>query len=481
MKTLHKFILKSYIGPLILIFFIVIFLLVMQFLWKYIDDLAGKGLEWYVIAELLLYASASLVTMALPLAVLMASLMTFGNMGENYELTALKASGISLRRIMSPLIYFSLVTSLLAFFFANWVMPYSNLKMQSLLYDVKRHKPALQIKEGIFYDEIDDYSIKVEEKDRKTDLLKNIMIYDHTDRSANAKVIVADSGYMKMTANEQHLMVRLFHGYNYTELEPEKRSREATYPHRRDHFEEQTFFISLSGFNLERTEESLFKDHYQMLNLDQLEAKKDSLQKVKNKRRERYQEHLIRASYHRIDEEFKNRSKHKNQVDTSRFIVDSLYNKLPVRERHIAITQALSSARSVRSHINTSEREIHNRNRLIWRHEIEWHRKFSLSFACLIFFFIGAPLGAIIRKGGLGMPVVISVLFFVFYYIITMMGEKFVREGIWDAIPGMWFSSFILLPMGIFLTFKATHDSVILNLETYAKFFKRIEKLLGIK
>jgi len=453
----------------------------MQFLWKYIDDLAGKGLEWYVIAELLLYASASLVPMALPLAVLMASIMTYGNMGENYELTALKASGISLRKIMSPLFFFTLFISMLAFYFGNWVMPYSNLKMQSLLYDVKRAKPALQIKEGIFYNEIDGYSIKVEEKDRKTDLLRNVMIYDHTDGKGNAKVILADSGVMKMTANEKHLMVKLYDGYSYTEVEPNARSNKGSFPHRRDQYDEQTFFISLDGFNLERTDESLFKDHYQMLNLKQLNEAEDSLAKVRDQRIDRFQKHLIRASYNRVDEEVEEREGRFGNKDPIKFEVDSLLAKMSINERRTALKQALSSARSVKSYIKTSEREIRNRNRLIWRHEIEWHRKFALSFACLIFFFIGAPLGAIIRKGGLGMPVVVSVLFFVFYYIITMVGEKLVREGLWDSLAGMWLSSFVILPFGIFLTYKATRDSVMLNLDTYYKFFKKIEKFVGFK
>ena len=483
MKKLHLFVVKAYIGPFFLTFFIVLFILLMQFLWKYIDDLAGKGLELNIIAELLTYASASLVPMALPLAILMASLMTFGNLGENYELTALKASGISLQRTMFPLIILTIIISYSAFLFSNHVLPYSNLKMRSLLYDVRHQRPELQIKEGIFYNGIEGYSIKIKEKNKKTNLLKEILIYDHTDKLGNIKVTVADSGYMKVTADENHLMVILFNGNSYTEnqdLDKKRSRRNASYPHRRDKFKKETFFLPLDGFEFNRTDERLFKNHYQMLNLGQLETAEDSLQNIYDKRFSGFKNSLIKSNFYRKEE--KNRDnipkKIAEVIDTSKveFNLDSIYHGFSKRERKTAINQAMVYARSTKSYLSSTRSELYGRKRLIRKHQIEWHRKFTLSFACFIFFFIGAPLGAIIRKGGLGMPVVISVLFFLLYYMLSITGEKLVRENIIVPFYGMWLSSYILFPLGIFLTYKATTDSTIMNLDTYSNFFKKMFK-----
>ena len=478
MKTLHKFILKSFIGPFLLIFVVVVFLLLMQFLWKYIDDLVGKGLEWYIIAELMTYASAGLVPLALPLSVLMASLMTFGNMGEHYELTALKASGISLRRIMYPMFIVSIIISMVAFMFTNNVLPYSNLKMRALLWDVKRQRPELQIKEGIFYNGIENYSIKISHKDRRTNLLKDIMIYDHSGNKGNKKVIVADSGYMKMTSNEDYLMVTLYNGYSYTDIVPEKKDRDDSYPFRRDLFDKQTFFIELTGFGLERTDENLFKNHYQMKNLSQLMDDKDSLMNTFDRRKDNFHKSLITSSYFRGE-----RRKSKEKPDSISYYagihktidIDSLYDSLSQANKMRTVEQAMVYARNANSYINSAYDEIMSRRRIIAKHDIEWHKKLTLSFACLILFFIGAPLGAIIRKGGLGMPVVVSVLFFLLYYIVSITGEKFARENVWETVAGMWLSTAIVLPMGIFLTYKATKDSAILRLESYTNFFKKLK------
>jgi len=474
-KKLHIFVLKSFVGPLVLTFFIVIFVLLLQFLWKYIDDLVGKGLEIPVISELMLYTSASLVPMALPLAVLLASLMTFGNLGENYELIALKAAGISLQRIMMPLIILMVFISMGAFLFSNHVIPYSNLKMRTLLYDVQQQKPELSIKEGVFYHGIDNYSIKISKKDHKSNLLKGIMIYDHTDRRGNVSVTVADSGYMKVTEDKQYLLVTLYNGYNYVEMGDQKRRRnsEKTFPARRDKFETQTIYIELTGFGLSRTDESLFKSNYQMMNLDQLKHTKDSLDENLEKVQYRFSRTIRTTNY------FKRESRRalKDTADTippqEAINVDSLYHNLKPQDKKRVLSQALTFARSAESYIESQKITYRSKMQRLKRFEVEWHRKFTLSFACLIFFFIGAPLGAIIRKGGLGMPVVISVAFFVVYYIISLMGEKLVRETFEPALKGMWLSSYILLPLGVFLTYKATSDSVILNMDTYVNFFKK--------
>ncbi len=477
MKRLHRFIISSFLGPLVLTFFITTFILLMQFLWKWIDDLAGKGLSVSVIAELLLYVSASLVPMALPLAILLASIMTFGNLGENYELTALKSSGISLQRIMAPLIFFVIGVSLLAFFFSNNVMPYANLKMQSLLYDVTQKRPEFNIREGIFYNGIDNYSIKISHKDSRTNLLHDIKIYDHSEARGNVSVTTADSGYMKMTA-DSNLVFTLLSGNMYSEIKSDRGPRNPkSYPARRDHFERQDIVFSLSGFNLTRTDENLFKGQYKMMNLKQLTQTTDSLYSEYNAAKRQFYKEVVVTNYFRTDPVYKKTLFKDTFIRKARLLslnMDTLYESFDMLGKRAIITQALTLARTTAGHIVAQKDNFLNKVRKIKRHEIEWHRKFTLSFACLIFFFIGAPLGAIIRRGGLGMPVVVSIVFFVIYYVVSISGEKFARESVMPAFEGMWLSSFLLLPLGVFLTYKATSDSAVLNIDTYLMFFKKI-------
>ena len=278
MKKLNKFILLSFIGPFVLTFFIAVFVLLMQFIWLWVDDMLGKGIKWYVIAEFLMYASANLVPLALPLAVLLASIMTFGNMGEHFELVSFKSAGISLQRIMRPLIVFILCLSLGAFLFANYVMPVANLKFYSLLHDIRNKKPAVDIKTGIFYSQIDGYVIRVMEKkelENGDDLLKDVMIYDHTNNAGNRKVTVADSAIMKMSDDKSYFSIRLFHGTNY-EDQIETRTNK-NYPLARFSFEENEMRIELDGFDFSRTDEDAFKHDYRLFNLQQLDNKKDTL------------------------------------------------------------------------------------------------------------------------------------------------------------------------------------------------------------
>jgi lipopolysaccharide export system permease protein len=474
----------------------------MQFLWKYIDDLAGKGLEWTVVAELMLYMSAQLVPMALPLAILLSSIMTFGNFGENFELTAIKSAGVSLQRFMSPLIYLTVIICVAAFFYSDYVIPYTNLKTNTLIYDVKNQRPELQIKEGVFYNGIENYSIKIAEKDYKTNLLKNIMVYDHHDNQDNVNVTIADSGYMKMTADEKNLILTLYNGYSYEELKEDKsghRRDRRTYPHRRQNFEKQEIIFELTGFDFNRSDENLFKNHFRMLNLEQLNYAEDSLKEQLENQIISFRETIASSSYFKKEDvlikdqakrlkalekkkdlkETNSNKKPISEIDKSsinqiQFNADSIFNTLDNSAKESAINHALTYARAAKSNITNSKNQINRRSEIIRRHQIEWHRKFSLSFACLVFFFIGAPFGAIIRKGGFGTPVVISVLFFILYYIISISGEKFAREAVVPPYVGMWLSSFILMPLGIFLTYKATTDSVILNSDTYLLFFKKL-------
>ncbi len=530
MKRLHKLLFKEYFKPLVATFFVALFILIMQFLWKHIDKLAGKGLDGGIIAELLLYSSATLVPLALPLAVLLSSIMTFGNLGENLELTAIKSSGISLQKFMRPLIVLIAALSIAAFFYANHVIPYANLKAGSLLYDIKKQREELQIREGVFYNDIEGYSIKVGQKNPRTKLLREIMIYRHDDKKGNAEVTVADSGYIKMTSDETKLLVTLYNGKTYIEMEESKDARSKRkareYPHQVRKFNKETMLMDISGFNFTRTDVQLFKDSYQMLQLSQLEEKKDSIQRVYNqKARElshRLQKNLARSqpapkpsqkqasdgrqkeikkmdvpprSPHSTDEK---KAKKKNYATTQAdkrprsqkrtvdepssieksFNLKRWYDSLPGQAKQNILHNALSQARSNSKSISNSRRIFEHRQKNIHKHEIYWHEKFTLSFACLIFFFIGAPLGSIIRKGGLGTPLVISVVMFIIYYIVSMTGENFVEKGVLPAEVGMWISSLLFLPIGIFLTYKATNDSMILSTETYTRMFR---KILGMR
>jgi len=483
-KRLHKFIIISFLGPFVLTFFIVIFLLLMQFLWRYIEDLAGKGLNFSVISELMFYVAASLVPMALPLAILLASLMTMGNLGENYELTAMKASGISLPRIVAPLVIISIILAVLAFFFSNYVLPISNKKMTSLLWDITNQKPELQIKEGVFNNGLSDYSIRVGKKDYKTNMLYQIKIYDHTKGKSNTAVYLSDSGYITRTPDKKFLFITMFSGFNYTEnVEQQGRNRfnQNTYPFRRDKFQKEIFRIPLDEFGLKRTDPNLFNNSQRMMSLRQLNHFVDSFQREVHYLSLNLYNSIISANIIRYKPNdyrryrFPKDTAKKDTVKYRNF--ETAFNQLPVSERNNIINEALSFARDSKTSITNSSLTLDDKQSRLHKYEIEWWRKFTLSAGCLIFFFIGAPLGAIIRKGGLGMPVVISVLFFVLYYIISITGEKFAREGMVTTALGMWLSAIILLPTGIFLTRKAARDSTMLNIDTYVNFWKKLGKM----
>ena len=480
-KKLHKLILQSFLGPFVLTFVIVVFVLLMQFLWKYIDDLVGKGLDTHVIAELLMYTSASLVPMALPLAVLLASIMCFGNLGEHNELLAFKSAGISLQTIMSPVIVMVGLITIGAFLFNNNVLPFTNLKMRSLLYDIQKQNPELQIKPGLFDNTIEGYSIRVEDKDSRTSLLKGIQIYDHSEHLGNIVVTIADSGYIRMTSDERHLLFTLYNGYTYTEMQKKSRNkRQKTYPARRDKFEVQEMLVQLVDFGLQRTDENLFKSSYQMMNLSQLKNVTDSLINEILANQVELKTVINTTSYYKNKTFLYKPEKSDTLIPEKNILSFNLDTAILAqnREEQIRIlTQAIGSVRNTTNFLNNSYITQDNKVRRLRKYQIETHRKYTLSLACMLFFFIGAPLGAIIRKGGLGMPVVISVLFFIIYYIISLTGEKFSRESVLSPFTGMWVSTFILVPLGAFLTYKASKDSILLNIETYVLFFRKIFKI----
>ena len=478
MKRLYRFIVKSYIGPFIAAFFITEFILLMQFLWKYIDDLVGKGLGVWVIVKLFAFTSAGLVPMAMPIAVLLSSIMTFGNLGENYELTAMKSAGISLLKIMFPLIIFNFMISFSSYLFYNDIMPYTNLKARSLLYDIRQQRLDISIKGGIFYNGIDNYSIKVGKKDVETGMLYDMMIYDHTERKGNINITLADSGYIKMTPDKQYLILKLYNGSKYINVKEdrEKNRHYKTYPHEKHKFDEETVTMRLKGFGLKRTDEQLWKEHFEMMNTRQLKESSDSLKNALIVNKTNFAQNLIKTNYFKKEIKVDSLRAHIDYSKLNTINIDSIYSSKNKTERIDIIKRATNYARSAKTYINSSNEDFKSRNKWIVRHDVEYYKKYAIPVACFILFFIGAPLGAIIRKGGLGWPVLISVFFFVLYYVISMISEKSVKEGLLPPLVGVWLASVVLLPIGIFLTYKSNNDSVIFNIDTYLEPIKKLFK-----
>ena len=438
MKRLHLFLIKAFIGSFIATFFIAIFLLLMQFLWKYIDDLVGKGLEFTQIAELIFYASARFVPVALPIAMLLSSVMVFGKLGENYELAALKSSGISLTRILSPLIIFISIISYSSFLFSNYVMPIANLKNGSMIYDIQKKKPALNIKEGVFYKSIEGFSIKVNEKDSDGKTLKSIIIYDHTAKHGNDKVIIAKRGIMQLTKDEKFLELILYNGHSYIDVSKNKKNN----PYRTTHFKEDLIRFDLSSFSTMKNSEDLYKGHYAMLSNNQLSTAIDSL-KLK-----------LKDTKGTFADNIKNKYNFNSTSDSS--ITNEALNKVQKKQQ---FDIAINKLRTIKSIVESNRNDLEYRNIIITKHEIEWHRKISLAVACLLLFLIGAPLGAIIRKGGFGIPVLISVLFFLVYHVLNMVGEKSAKDLSIEAYEGIWLANIIFTPIALFLIYKAKNDS----------------------
>ncbi|SHJ16840.1 lipopolysaccharide export system permease protein [Tangfeifania diversioriginum] len=478
MKRLHWYIIKSFLGPFFMTFFIVVFILLMQFLWKYVDDLVGKGLDFAVLGEMIFYAAFGLLPYAFPLAMLLASLMTFGSLGENYELVAMKSSGISLHRIMKPLFVIAIIISATAFYFSNNILPHTNLKFTTLLWSVKQQRPELVLQEGVFTNEMDGYSIRVGSKDNNTNMLKDLLIYDHTNNKTNESVTVADSGYLRITEDKKFMVLNLYNGVNYSET-ARSRKEQDKFPFRRDRFDEQTIRVKVRGFDFNRRDDRIFKNTYRMLNIDQLRFMEDSLGNDYKKRLNKFimEINLNSATISKIYNLTVSHDSLKRDIQIQ---PDSIFDFDEFFERQdnwvkAEITQsALSAARGNVQTLNMYDDQLYNRKKTLNKYSMERHKKYTLSLAVLIFFFIGAPLGAIIRKGGLGMPVVISILMFIAYYIISMTGEKSAREDVWDMAGGMWFSTFVFLPLGIWLSYKAATDAALMSAETYSKLFSKL-------
>jgi lipopolysaccharide export system permease protein len=466
-KKLHLLLLKAFIRPFIATFLIVMFVLLMLFLFKYIDDLIGKGFDWYIILELLMYASATNVAMALPLAVLLSSIMTFGSLGENYELVAIKSAGVSLRRAMYPLIIVIGLLSVAAFLFSDYMLPVANLKMGSLLWDVRNQKAAFLINEGVFNNSIPGYSIRVDRKDPDGQTLYGVVIYDRVNNSGNVNVVVAESGKMFRTADDSYLILKLKNGIRYEEA-PSEREYNPRLRFTRFGFKETEQKFDLSGFKMQRTDENLFKSNYAMLNMKQLSYYKDSVTR--------------RADTNALNTLAILKTKYKvlnpGAMNISSLKVAGFVNvdQLPKNERARAATMASENIRTIREMLSTKVQVDADFNDKLRNFIVEYNRKITLAVSCLVLFFIGAPLGAIIRKGGLGLPVVVSVIFFLFYHIISTIGEKYAKEGDISPILGMWIAIIVLSPVGAFLTYKASVDSVLFDIDLYKQWFKNLFK-----
>ncbi len=467
MKTIHKLVLKSYLGPLVMTFFIIMFILLMNILWRFIDELVGKGLSMSIILELLGYALITMLPMGLPLVMLLAAIMTMGNLGENYELLAMKSAGMSLPKIMKPLIVAVGIMAVGSFFLANNLVPYSYRQMYSLRYDIKQQKQTLEFQDGLFFNGIDDMSIRVGHQDPETGLLTDVLIYDNRSTDGSMTTTMADSGYIRLSDDKKFLRVTLYNGETYDQ----SRSSQKWYANSalsRHIFEVQKLNIPMEGFDMARTDAELYNNE-QTKNIAELEQVIGELEQTVNTATTRSYEPLLKDHVFTKDH-------------TVLALPDSLmYNKegfrpveamdsialLATRDAEKVWDRARNAAKNSRGMFNFDESTAKESLNQLYRSKVEWHRKISLPISIMIFFLIGAPLGAIIRKGGLGMPIVISIIFFVIYYIISLSGEKMAKEGTWEAIYGMWLSAFILAPIALYLTYQATNDSGLLDMDWY--------------
>jgi lipopolysaccharide export system permease protein len=508
-------------------FFVSIFLFLMQFLWKYIGDLIGKGLEWYIIFEFILYSIPYLIPRALPLAVLLSCIMTYGNLGEKYELVALKAAGVSLLRTMQPMLILMTIIAGVAFYSSNILIPKANLSWGALFYDVTHKKPAMNIQDGIFFKDLQGYAIRVGKKHSDNQTLDDVLIYAKTENSNVTNIILAKKGKMELTDNDRFLRLTLFEGKRYEEM-TNSPGYDKTYPHNTMSFQEYNMAIDLSELELKRSNPELFKDNYEMLNLKELQQRIDSLAIVIQEKKQflhayleayfhfrhdslgvsdykihdstwtgfSYEQVVFRA-YEKINQAPDTLSVEEtvssmtaeinypkdavkiNQPNQSLKItnepwIDTL-NKLEMKP---LIESATQSTRNLRRIVESTKKEVRQITERRRRYAIQWHKKFTLAFSCILLFFVGAPLGAIIRKGGFGAPMIAAILMFIVFFIMQTVGEKLAREGVLLVWSGAWFSFFLFVPIGLFLTYKASRDSVLFDADSYRRLYRRIVSLV---
>ena len=479
-KRLYGFMIQSFLPVFLMTFFICLFIVLMQFLWKYVDEMVGKGLELSVLFELFFYAAVTMVPLALPLSILLASLMTFGNLGERLELLAIKAAGVSLLHVMRPLIFVVGVISVLAFFFQNNVLPQAQVKMWTLLYSMRQKSPELDIPEGVFYDQINGYNLYVREKNHKTGIMRDMMIYDMSQGFDNAMIVMADSGLLKTTPDKKYLILTLYDGESFENLKTDRTNSYTNIPYRRETFSLKELLIPFDA-NFNRMDEGVMSGQYIGKDYNELRVTIDSLNCIVDSMSVEFTNKLNKSGHFSIyseniptDSAARAKTIERDLEAAQKIDLDSLWMGENNQRRQLYLSRAIERANSYRVDYLFNSITQDDTRHTIRRHQIELMKKFTLSLACLIFFFIGAPLGAIIRKGGLGVPIVVSVILFIIYYIIDNTGYKLARDGVWEVWQGIWLSSAVLLPLGIFLTTRATKDSAVLNLDLYADFFRHL-------
>jgi lipopolysaccharide export system permease protein len=512
MKKLDKLILISFLGPFVLTFLVVVFILLNIHMLKYFDDIIGKDLGWDVIGQLLFYFAIFNTPVALPLAVLLSSLITFGNLGEHFELTAIKSLGISLVRSLWPIFAFVLVLTWAAFMVGNYLVPKAALEAYSLLYDIKQKKPALDLRQGAFYNSIPDISIKVNEKDPETGILKGVIIYDHRGRSGNKEVIIADSGRMYTIMNDQYLKLELFNGYNYSEgagsgSSVSTSTQDETYS--KTQFTKTQIVFDLSSFGLNRTDKKWFQSNRIMRNMKELETDMDSVHtEILNQRMTLYSSSNQVFDYHhkrdsiQWPEEVKKLKKKRDSIDAAngsvaiqtlsyvpfmsdsvarnkaKILSDSIF-KTPYTQADIA--RALNQTRMVKSQLLNSNAQVKSYKTGFVEFEVQWHKIMAQAVACIAMFLIGAPLGSIIKKGGLGVPVLMSIFFFIIFYVLTLMGEKWAKQGVVEVPIGMWLANMVLFMIGLIFLRQARADARLFDSDFYHVGWEKFRKKLGME
>ena len=476
MKKLDQFIIKSFVGPFIAILLVVVFILVMQFLWLYIDELVGKGLSMRVILEFLAWGSATMLPLSLPLATLLASMMTLGTLGENNELLAIKAAGISLQRILVPLGIICAVISVGAFFVSNDLIPVAYNKIYTLRDDIGKTKDEIKIPTGTFYNGIEGYILRVNERNDDSGMMKGVMVYNHTKNKGNTSLTIADSAIMKMSKDKTYLTFILYDGTNYEETN-DKKYRDTTLQLQKIDFHKQEMVIPLENYAFQKSDSSRFDDQVKSMDLNQLQHSQDSIGALSLAGKEEDLTAMRRSRTLRYNSQLDTATQ---KLPETPFVRKDIGQWKSIKDEIVSLQKAKKNAEEIQMALESYSRNRYHHNYLLRLIDIEILKKFALSIACLIFFFIGAPLGAIIRKGGLGVSAIISVLFFVAYWVIDISGTKLARDGAVGAFHGVFFSSYVLLPTGLFLSWKAINDSAIFSMDTLKNEFRKIKaKIMG--
>lgn len=479
-KKLDWLIIKSFIGPFLITFFVVLVTFVLQFYWLYMDELMGKGLGAWITIQLLVYTAMSMIPMVLPLGILLASIMTFGNLGENFELVAIKSSGISLFRFMRPLFVLVVILSTAAFYFNNYVIPVVNLKTHSLLYDMRNQKPTMNIVEGRFNNDIDGYSIRVGQKSGDGESLKDIIIYDHSNKKGNVALVLADSGKMYMADGGRTLVFELFDGWRY-ESDPRDSALEQT----RMYFAKWNQNFDMSSFMFERTKEEYFAGNEDMLNVRQLNAqidttlilKQNSVQDI-----ERYIHPYFYALHpYSRDTTWVEKIGTYDIPSSKLRIGENYWEDLNIEERQEFDEKVLANIEGMVRLVSMVQVDQKIYSEKIKKYKIHWHDKYTLSFACVLLFLIGAPFGAIIQKGGIGMPLLAALGFFVVYFIMTSTGKKLAEQNAVEPWYGLWLATMVLFPIAIFILFKARNDSKLFSRESYTHFLNKFKNVFKKK